>query len=202
MEKQVRDTLIKIQTELVAPKNQYNKFGNYKYRSCEDILEALKPILKETHSAVVISDEVVVIGTRYYVKATATLKTEQGEVSSTAYARETEEKKGMDASQITGATSSYARKYALNGLFCIDDQKDADHNNKINPIPTVTQEQQQQASDIMNSFAGCADIAQLEKVAKECKSAIVRLPDILKKEIRADFLDSKQKLGKLKGGGK
>lgn len=116
-----------IQTRLNAPKNQMNKFGGYAYRSQEDILEAVKPLLKETETTLTISDEIVLIGERYYVKATATLTNSKGEsVSNTAYAREEESKKGMDASQLTGATSSYSRKYSLNGLFAIDDCKDAD----------------------------------------------------------------------------
>jgi len=116
-----------IQTRLNAPKNQMNKFGGYAYRSQEDILEAVKPLLKETETTLTFSDEIVLIGERYYVKATATLTNSKGEsVSNTAYAREEESKKGMDASQLTGATSSYSRKYCLNGLFAIDDCKDAD----------------------------------------------------------------------------
>lgn len=117
-----------IQQKLIAPKNQYNSFAKYNYRSCEDILEGLKPCLKEVKAAVTVTDEIVLIGERYYVKATATLfDSETGEhVSNSAYAREEDAKKGMDASQVTGSTSSYARKYALNGLFCIDDVKDAD----------------------------------------------------------------------------
>jgi hypothetical protein len=124
----VFEKLAVIQQELIAPKNQYNSFGKYNYRSCEDILEGLKPCLKKVNAAVTVSDELVQIGDRYYIKATATLfDAESGEaVSNTAYAREDEGKKGMDVSQVTGATSSYARKYALNGLFCIDDVKDAD----------------------------------------------------------------------------
>lgn len=120
--------LAAIQQNLIAPKNQYNSFGKYNYRSCEDILEGLKPCLKEVKAAVTVSDELVQIGDRYYIKATATLiDAESGETASnTAFAREDEGKKGMDVSQVTGATSSYARKYALNGLFCIDDVKDAD----------------------------------------------------------------------------
>lgn len=118
--------LIKIQKELKAPKGQFNKFGNYKYRSCEDILEAVKPLCAEEGVQLTISDEIVMIGDRYYVKATATVTDGSESASVTAYAREEETKKGMDSSQITGATSSYARKYALNGLFCIDDTKDAD----------------------------------------------------------------------------
>lgn len=118
--------LIKIQSELKAPKGQFNKFGNYKYRSAEDILEAVKPLLKATDSSLTLSDEIVLIGERYYIKATATLKHGDEIASVSAYAREEENKKGMDGAQITGTASSYARKYALNGLFCIDDAKDPD----------------------------------------------------------------------------
>lgn len=118
--------LQEIQQKLKAPKGQRNNFGGYNYRSCEDIVEALKPILADYAAAIILSDEIVEIGGRVYVKATATLKTEKDSVSVTAYAREPEVKKGMDESQITGAASSYARKYALNGLFGIDDTKDAD----------------------------------------------------------------------------
>lgn len=118
----------KIQAELKAPKGQYNSFGKYNYRSCEDILEAAKPLVKSNACVLVLSDEITYLGDRYYIKATATLiDAETGEqASNTAYAREEKEKKGMDGSQITGTASSYARKYALNGLFCIDDARDAD----------------------------------------------------------------------------
>ena len=118
--------LQQIQNELKAPKSQRNNFGGYNYRSCEDILEALKPVLAKYNAAVLLSDEIVQMGTRWYVKATATLKTENESISVTAFAREAENRKGMDESQITGSASSYARKYALNGLFGIDDTKDAD----------------------------------------------------------------------------
>ena len=121
--------LINIQSTLNAPKNQRNSFGGYNYRSAEDILEALKPILKANACVVTISDEMVMLGNRFYVKATATLTDGTNSISTTAFAREEETKKGMDASQITGSTSSYARKYALNGLFAIDDNKDADATN-------------------------------------------------------------------------
>lgn len=115
-----------IQHKLKAPKGQYNSFGKYNYRSCEDILEGVKPLLKEHNLALLIDDEIVQIGDRYYVKATAKITDGREIVSATAYAREPDTKKGMDESQITGATSSYARKYALNALLCIDDTKDAD----------------------------------------------------------------------------
>lgn len=120
--------LLSIQNELKAPKNQYNKFGKYNYRSCEDILEAIKPLCLKYGAVVLIDDYVAQVGERFYVKAKASLIDidTQEEVYACAYARESENKKGMDSAQVTGATSSYARKYALNGLFCIDDTKDVD----------------------------------------------------------------------------
>lgn len=121
-------TLSKVQSELKAPKGQYNKFGNFNYRSCEDIIEAVKPILAKYSLILNINDEVVLIGDRFYIKATAKITDGLDEVSATAYAREPNEQKGMNESQITGSTSSYARKYALNGLLAIDDNKDADTN--------------------------------------------------------------------------
>lgn len=124
------ETLLKIQSELKAPKNQLNKFGNYNYRSCEDIVEAVKPLLLKYKSYLTISDELVYLGNRYYVKAIADFSDGTNHVIVSAFARESEEKKGMDCSQITGAASSYARKYALNGLFLIDDNKDIDNTQK------------------------------------------------------------------------
>lgn len=123
-----------IQAKLKAPKGQYNSFGKYKYRSCEDILEAVKPLLVKTKSVLSITDQMEVVGDRIYVRAEAHLKdcediSSIGEIVTVAYAREEESKKGMDSSQVTGAASSYARKYALNGLFCIDDNKDSDSTN-------------------------------------------------------------------------
>lgn len=127
-EKNIYQKLQHIQTNLKAPKNQRNEFGKYNYRNCEDILEAVKPIMNDVGCVLTISDKINMIGDRYYVEATATLIDSEScaTISNTAYAREEQDKKGMDASQITGSTSSYARKYALNGLFCIDDTKDAD----------------------------------------------------------------------------
>lgn len=131
----IYEKLLNIQTELKAPKGQTNKFGGYKYRSCEDILEAVKPLLKEYKATLKLEDTMEQLGERYYIKARAVLintEYEKGNsieyIENTAYARESETKKGMDDSQITGTASSYARKYALNGLFCIDDTKDADTN--------------------------------------------------------------------------
>ncbi len=139
--------LAAVQNELKAPKSQFNKFGGYNYRSCEDIVEAVKPLLNKYGLLLTLTDEIQMIGDRYYVKATATVVTTSTEPPSTitadsisfkaepravtvqAYAREEQDKKGMDGSQITGASSSYARKYALNGLFAIDDTKDSDTTN-------------------------------------------------------------------------
>lgn len=128
----IHEKLMIIQSKLIAPKGQYNNFGKYKYRSCEDILEAAKPLLKEVKATLIISDDLEQIGDRYYIRATAALydtESPYGFVENHAYAREEESKKGMDGSQITGTASSYARKYALNGLFAIDDTKDSDATN-------------------------------------------------------------------------
>lgn len=125
----INERLIHIQGELKAPKGQYNSYGGYKYRSCEDILEAVKPLLKKEKVTLTISDDIIEVGGRVYVKATATLSDGEDTISTSAFAREAETKKGMDDSQITGSASSYARKYALNGLFAIDDTKDADATN-------------------------------------------------------------------------
>lgn len=124
--KTLQQKLIEIQAELKAPKSQYNKFGGYNYRNCEDILEAVKPLCAKHEIVPLLSDEIVMIGDRFYIKATAKVTDGKHEIATTAYARESKDKKGMDESQITGSASSYARKYALNGLFCIDDTKDVD----------------------------------------------------------------------------
>ena len=130
----ITQKLLNIQNELKAPKSQYNTFGKYKYRNAEDILEAAKPICLLHKAVLTVSDAVVLVGDRFYIKATAILEDiENGEIRSTeAFAREEDSKKGMDSSQVTGAASSYARKYALNGLFCIDDTKDADNDDNSN----------------------------------------------------------------------
>lgn len=126
----INEKLLDIQLRLKAPKSQYNSFGKYNYRNCEDILEAVKPLLSEHKLTLRLSDEIMLIGNRYYVQATAILSDGDSTITTTASAREDETKKGMDASQITGSCSSYARKYALNGMFAIDDNKDSDFTNK------------------------------------------------------------------------
>jgi len=133
--KELTSKLLAVQVELRAPKGQFNKFGGYKYRSCEDILEAVKPILGRHGLLLTISDKVISVGARIYIEATATITDGIHSVSVSAIARESETKKGMDDSQITGSTSSYARKYALNGLFCIDDTKDSDATNDHSDKP-------------------------------------------------------------------
>ena len=120
------EKLTAIQTELKVPKGQFNSFGKYNYRSCEDIMEAIKPVLKKHNCSLIITDDVVEISGRIYVKATVKFGDGENAITTTAFAREPEDKKGMDASQITGAASSYARKYALAGMFLLDDTKDAD----------------------------------------------------------------------------
>ncbi len=148
MSKNIAQKLMGIQANLKAPKGQTNKFGGYKYRSAEDIVESVKPLLEKFGATLMLSDEVVEVGGRVYVKATAKLgDTETDEfIETTAYAREAEVKKGMDEAQITGSASSYSRKYALNGLLCIDDTKDPDATNdhgKSKPVarkPRITEE--------------------------------------------------------------
>lgn len=149
--KNIYTKLLNIQSKLKAPKNQLNKFGGYKYRSCEDILEAVKPHLFDEKLALVISDEVALINNRFYVVATITLYDTESDktIITKGYAREEEIKKGMDSSQITGASSSYARKYALNAMFLIDDTKDSDYTNdqirqKINAIKNNVSVERQQ----------------------------------------------------------
>lgn len=122
----IYEKLTKVQDELKAPKNQYNSFGKYRYRSCEDILEALKPILAKHGLFLMISDTLEQVGDRYYIRATCTVSDGETHITNCAFAREEESKKGMDGAQVTGTSSSYARKYALNGLFLIDDTKDPD----------------------------------------------------------------------------
>ena len=162
--------LVAVQQLLKAPKNQKNNFGGYKYRSCEDILEAVKPILKEQELALVFKDDIVAIDGRFYIKATATLYNREGQelISTAALAREEETKKGMDASQITGAASSYARKYALNGLFAIDDTKDADATNTHNKKePEVNPD-----TDVIEGLKACASYTELQRYYKANYEAV------------------------------
>lgn len=155
----IQEKLTTIQLDLKAPKSKRNNFGNYNYRSCEDILEAVKPLLAANMCSLTLDDDVLCIGDRVYVKATATLTdhAEGATISTHAFAREAETKKGMDESQITGTASSYARKYALNGLFAIDDTKDADtdeYQGRETPRQTAKQEPKQTAKPFKCSVCG------------------------------------------------
>jgi hypothetical protein len=159
--------LMEIQSKLNVPKSLTNSYGGYKYRSAELILEAVKPLLKENNCTLTIIDDIVMVGDRIYVKATATIKNGKGEMeTTTAFAREAISKKGMDDSQVTGAASSYARKYALNGLFCIDDTKDADALN-------VNEGYTQPATDanletVIANIKIASSVEELSKIWNEC----------------------------------
>lgn len=190
--------LIEIQQELKAPKNQHNSFGGYNFRSCEDILEAVKPLLAKHNLALIINDEVtsidggfelkeqtekkakhLITSNRVYIKATATLYDEGGKViaQTSALAREEETKTGMDASQLTGATSSYARKYALNGLFAIDDNKDSDTTNTHGKNLTQTESND---IDIIEGLKATDNIKNLEAYKKKYRSEVTNI-DAFKK---------------------
>lgn len=184
--KNLIEKLVLIQSELKAPKGQTNKFGGYKYRSCEDILEALKPHLKEQGLFLSITDELVAQGNRYYIKASAIITDGIDRWSVDGWAREEEVKKGMDSSQITGASSSYARKYALNGLFGIDDTKDSDATND-GDIPQMP---------IVNLQTAVYDIG-LAKSLDGLKTIWAKYPQFQKQQ---EFIDAKdKKKGELNG---
>lgn len=154
----VFESLSKIQSELKAPKNLYNSFGKYKYRNAESILEAAKPLCAKYGCTLIVMDEIVLIGSRYYIKATAIVFDREGHsTSTTAFAREDETKKGMDGAQITGTASSYARKYALNGLFCIDDTKDPDSDEYHKQTSANTVPEQPTKGEIQASEAEASD---------------------------------------------
>lgn len=187
----IYEKLLKVQMELKAPKSQRNNFGGYNYRSCEDILESVKPILEKNKLSMQISDELVQIGDRYYIKATATLLDieDNSTMSNTAYAREEETKKGMDGSQITGTASSYARKYCLNGLLLIDDTKDAD-----------TNEYRQQQDDgehlqLMNEFSKLAEETNLNRDALYKKLGVSSNAEIPNDKLKELIEQMKKKLG-------
>lgn len=187
------EELKRIQKELKAPKNQYNAFGKYKYRSCEDILEAVKPLLGNT--VLTLTDEIVNIGNRYYVKATAELWDTQGSYRITAYAREAELKKGMDEAQITGSASSYARKYALNGLFLIDDTKDSDTmDNGSTNKGKDTREMEGEAAIIADIFKHAPNLKELEEAAKIHKPTIQRFSQELKDWMKNEYTEAKERL--------
>lgn len=175
MSKEFYVKLAEIQRTLNAPKNQFNSFGKYKYRSCEDILEGVKPLLNGLFLS--ISDEVVLIGTRHYVKATARITDGETTHEATALAREEESKKGMDAAQVTGATSSYARKYCLNGLFGIDDSKDADtdeHKHQQNSAQPQKQKQEKPNPTPAQILKAFTEAAGKKSTQEELKQAFAK----------------------------
>lgn len=166
----LRKKLLNIQSELKAPKNQRNDFGKYNYRSCEDILEAVKPLCEKQSALLIMTDDVVLVGDRHYIKSTAELWNSEGEdesgaccISASAFAREPLDRKGMDSSQITGATASYSRKYALNALFCIDDTKDAD---ATNDHSKPEKKQKGEFVPAQNAILKSENIRQLEYIQK------------------------------------
>ena len=165
--KTLHDKIIIIQANLKAPKNQFNSFGKYKYRSCEDILEGVKPLLNEWGLQQTISDSIVNVGDRYYIEATVTVSDGDKDVSVKALAREPQNKKGMDESQITGTASSYARKYALNGMWLIDDTKDADtdehQKQKSKPSKPVLNSNNPKWEDVVHKVATGTDITTVKK---------------------------------------
>lgn len=190
MAQKIYEKLMMVQQTLKAPKNQFNKFGNYHYRSCEDILEGLKEPLNKVKAAVTISDEIVCIADRVYVKATATfIDAETGDkIENSAYAQEPADRKGMDSSQITGASSSYSRKYALNGLFLIDDNKDADTNeSKIEKEERKKQEKAPTEQDMKKTEKAYIDSKKQKILADRCEKDGVHPADIMEKCHIQDF---------------
>jgi hypothetical protein len=184
--------LTNVQSRLKAPKGQTNSFGNYKYRSCEDIVEAVKPLLFEHGAYLNVSDTIELIGDRYYVKATAAVHSAAGDISATAYAREPLAKKGMDEAQVTGATSSYARKYALNGLFAIDDTKDADSQDNSEKKEQISPEpiNQTKVNNAVAYFKKQIDIDAIEETHQAVKAHFKTLTNDEKIAV-ADLLGDK-----------
>ena len=172
--------LCRVQAALKAPKNQRNNFGNYNYRSCEDILEAVKPLLAQEGLVLTITDGIEMVGNRYYVKATATVTDGEKSISATAYAREADSRKGMDEAQVTGSSSSYSRKYALNGLFCIDDTRDADtmDNRTSTPEPKAKTKAAPKQKDEPILDSGEKKKAMLKQIAEGAKKHSISADDM------------------------
>ena len=168
----INEKLLAVQSELKAPKNQYNSFGKYKYRSCEDIIEAVKPILAKHGLVLTLSDAIEYVGDRYYIYVTATVADNESSIATEALAREADTKKGMDAAQITGSASSYARKYALSGLFLLDDSKDADAMNGAHSGPGLLNESAIQIKECIEEIAKCETITALNAHFKANKEFV------------------------------
>jgi len=185
----IEKTLLEIQSKLKVIKGQTNTHGNFNFRSMEDINQALKPILEECEATFLVTDEMVLIGERYYIKATAILKTADGEIFTNGYAREAAEQRGMNAAQITGSTSSYARKYATNGLFAIDDNKDADDYMSEEEIALQDQSNQQNAVDGLRKLILSFPVDKQDEALKSVLSSanIARIEDIEYREAKIQY---------------
>ena len=195
--------LLNAQAELKAPKGQYNSFGKYKYRSAEDILEAVKPINAKHGVLLTITDEPVLVGDWHYIKATATITDGTESIVVTAYARESLNKKGMDDSQITGTASSYARKYALNGLYLIDDTKDADtdeYRNQGNKTPAVKSATQAEIGNLKKEIIAFSKL--MTEQGKEVKPEQVEQTLNITDYAKLNSEDVKEAVNKLKGWSK
>ena len=202
-ENKIHEKLITVQKNLVAPKSNYNNFGKYKYRSAEDILEAVKPLNAENGLLLTISDEPLLIGDWHYIKATASITDGNESVTVTAYARESAEKKGMDHSQITGTASSYARKYALNGLYLIDDTKDADtdeYRNQGNKAPAVKSATQAEIGNLKKEIIAFSKL--MTEQGKDVKPEQVEQTLNITDYTKLNSEDVKEAVNKLKGWSK
>ena len=202
-ENKIHEKLITVQKNLVAPKSNYNNFGKYKYRSAEDILEAVKPLNAENGLLLTISDEPLLIGDWHYIKATASITDGNESVTVTAYARESVEKKGMDHSQITGTASSYARKYALNGLYLIDDTKDADtdeYRNQGNKAPASKSASQAEIGNLKKEIIAFSKL--MTEQGKDVKPEQVEQTLNITDYAKLNSEDVKEAVNKLKGWSK
>ena len=202
-ENKIHEKLITVQKNLVAPKSNYNNFGKYKYRSAEDILEAVKPLNAENGLLLTISDEPLLIGDWHYIKATATITDGTESIVVTAYARESLNKKGMDDSQITGTASSYARKYALNGLYLIDDTKDADtdeYRNQGNKAPAVKSATQAEIGNLKKEIIAFSKL--MAEQGKDVKPEQVEQTLNITDYAKLNSEDVKEAVTKLKGWSK
>lgn len=194
---ELTEKLNRMQTKLIAPKGQLNNFGKYKYRSCEDILEALKPLLGEEKVILTIADNIRQIGDRYYVEATATISDGENSLAVTAFAREPENRKGMDDAQLTGATSSYARKYALNGLFCIDDTKDADStNDHAQGSKPKENGFEEKAEAIISAINNSKSLEGLSVQFELYGGEVSRMPAGLQDKVKMNYRETKSRLEK------
>ena len=178
-----KNDLAIIQAEVQAPKNKFNSFGKYAYRSAENIIEAVKPIINPKGYYLILSDEMVIIGERYYIKATATISNGEQSYSATSYAREPEEKKGMDSAQISGTTGSYSRKYALNGLFALDDNKDSDATStetKPNVVVAEITLTKDEETELINSLNACTELGHVLELWKQLEPPYQKINHVQK----------------------